>query len=334
MPRDFKAALGEANRVVEEAHGAQATERVRERLRKGSPRRRRVRWGRVAGAAAAMGLAVMGAVSVRAPERSFGRYTVLEGDLGGRVDGALLAVRSGHGVLRDEGLGAELEVSAGTQLRSLDDGVELVTGQLSLDVDHSRARAVPFRVRVSHGAIEVLGTRFVVVQRAGAGEVTLLRGSIRFVADDGQRRVLTPGETLQWPLPAVAVEPAPPPPPPTPIPPVPPLAQPRPKVKPTAPLPVPAPAPALDVGQVLDEVALLRSRGEYEEAVKRLTRALDVPHAPATDERLSFELGSVLGRQLHDAVRACTHWSAHLRRFPDGRYKAEVAQARVELRCP
>ncbi|MBL8919237.1 MAG: FecR domain-containing protein [Myxococcaceae bacterium] len=332
MPRDLKAAITEAQERLEDAHGAQATERVRQRLRGGSRRPRRVRWGRVAGAAAVVALAVVVAGSMREQERTLGRYVVLEGGLSGAVEGAVLTIRDGHGVLRDGALGADLEVSAAASLRPLDDGLEVVAGKVSLDVDHAHPRAAPFRVRVSHGLIEVLGTRFIVVQGELGGEVTLLRGSIRFLADDGQRRLLEPGETLRWPLPPVAAAIEAPAPAPKPAP--------APSTPPRTPRPTAAPVkealgtPPFDVAQFIDELALLRSRGAYEEAVARLTRTLAEGHAPATDERLSFELGSLLGRQLRDAERACAHWREHLRRFPQGRYQADVTQARAELGCP
>jgi transmembrane sensor len=50
-------------------------------------------------------------------------------------------------------------------------------------------------------------------------------------------------------------------------------------------------------------------------------------------ERLSFELGSLLTHQLHDARRACAHWAWHERSFRGGIYRDEVARSRDALKC-
>lgn len=47
---------------------------------------------------------------------------------------------------------------------------------------------------MSHGAIEVYGTRFIVIQRKTNGSVSLQEGSIAFQSTDGQTLKLRPGD--------------------------------------------------------------------------------------------------------------------------------------------
>jgi len=336
MPRrDFNAALGEAAKDLGAGMSDDAARRVRARL-EGGPgrRRRRVRWGRVGGVGAVVALAIVAAVSLRAERlTTLGGFEVAQAsaDLAATASASRVTISAGHCTLRDEALGSELQVEGPARLARLADGVEVASGTVELDVDHGRARPAPFRVRVSHGTIEVLGTRFTVTQREEGGEVTLHRGSIQFRADDGRVRLLSPGESLSWPLPPEAKPEPPAPPPPLPVEPLP--AKPTVTAPPKPPsTPVEAQKP-FDAEALLDRIAVLRSRGQYAEAVTALDEALREHHAPATDERLSFELGAILTRQLHDAPRACAHWRAHRERFPKGRYETEIAQARSELHC-
>ena len=102
--------------------------------------------------------------------------------------------------------------------------------------------------------------------------------------------------------------------------------------RPAAPKPRASEPRVAPVEEVLREVELLRSRGAYEAAVRHLEAALR--HRPrATQELLSFELGSLLTHQLGDARRACAHWEAHQRRYSDGRYAEPVTRARELLGC-
>jgi transmembrane sensor len=317
--RDFEGALSDATRDLGASMPDDVARRLRARVQRG-PARRRVRWERV-GVLVGV-LAVVGAAMLRGSEpRLLGGFTVAQvsADFSARVQTAWVSVSAGQGVLRDESLDCTMELVAPARLRRLSDGVELAAGTLTLDVNHDRPRASPFRVRVSHGDLEVLGTRFTVTQRHDGGEVTLHRGSIRFRDAAGQTRVLSPGQRLSWPLPAElraerpVVAPAP---------------QPKRAREKTAPKPLEAPA-KFDAEALLERIAVLRSRGQYEEAVTALASALQT----RADERLSFELGAILTRQLRDATRACEHWSAHRARFERGRYEREISLARAELRC-
>jgi transmembrane sensor len=93
------------------------------------------------------------------------------------------------------------------------------------------------------------------------------------------------------------------------------------------------PAPVFSSDQVLAQVASLRSRGSFEEAVVVLTRALEESPAGVTQERLGFELGSILSHQLHDGPRACAFWTSYQQQHVGGRYAREVSAARQELGC-
>jgi transmembrane sensor len=327
MPRDFKKAL----EGVGANHSEQADRRLRARLAGGPARPRRVRWARVGGVGALLAVAL-------AVVESLGGFAVIDPsvDLAATAVADVVTLTAGRCVLRDDALGSLMQLGGPVQLRRLSDGVELAAGTVEWDVDHQRARASPFRVRVSHGSIEVLGTQFTVTQRQGSGEVTLHRGSIQFRADDGQVRLLTPGQSLTWPLSPVVTREREPEPEPVPVPTkTPPTLKPNPQrpVIATPQPPEPTVEQPFDAAALLERIAVLRSRGEYEAAVTALTEALTEQHAPATDERLSFELGAILTRQLADAPRACAHWQAHRARFEGGRYEVEIAQARVTLHC-
>src|SRR5262249_3733103 len=187
------------------------------------------------------------------------------------------------------------------------------------------------------GALEVMGTRFQVSQRAQDGEVNLAEGALRFVGADGQQVMLSAGQSLRWPLPAPSPAPAAPP-RPAPVPaPTPPRPPPPPAARPLGPPPAPAAAaapPAEAPEAIFERVAALRTRSRFSEAAAELERALRRPDlAPAARERLDFELGSVLSDHLHDRARACAHWRAHRHEFPAGRYDREIDRVERRLGC-
>jgi transmembrane sensor len=155
-----------------------------------------------------------------------------------------------------------------------------------------------------------------VEQDVASGKVTLFEGTIRFTATDGRQRTLDGTGELSWPLPPDVPPPAPLPPPPSP-----------------PPAPVRTPISYADAEQLLQQVDLLRSRGDYEEAVRYLESGLKAELHASTRERFSYELGAILSYQLHDASRGCPHWSHHLRQFRRGRYDPEVHKAMGQLGC-
>jgi len=205
-------------------------------------------------------------------------------------------------------------------------------GELLVTVAKRTAGEDAVRLQVSHGWIEILGTRFTVEQRADGGRVTLHEGSIRFIAPETER-TLKPGQVLEWPLARTAEAQTDPPVPaavPEPVPPAPPKTK-RPAAK--SPRVEPAVIRETDARWLLEEVELLRSRGEYVEAVRLLDKGLDGLVSPATRERFSFELGSILTYQQSNATRACAHWTSHRRTFPAGRYEREIRSAMETAQC-
>jgi hypothetical protein len=106
--------------------------------------------------------------------------------------------------------------------------------------------------------------------------------------------------------------------------------------RPRVPEPVPSPTVAEEIQRVdalLERIAVLRSRGRYEEAVGELEQAMQGRLRSTTRERLSFEQGAILTYQMGATERACAHWRVHLLRFPQGRYAQEVREALAHLGC-
>lgn len=279
-----------------------------------------------------------------------------------RGDGAV-EVDAGEGNLVDRASGIALRVEGSARLRRERSGVRVERGTFHIEVQHRAPGQSPAVVFVTGGAIEVMGTRFTVVESGAGGTVTLHDGAIRFRWDDGTLQQLRPGESLQWPrrspsaspqsslgagpagalraeelspsgAPTRALSPSgeagsgdtarsPPA-----------LAgvdlrdSPR---SPSHPARATAP-PSARAGSLLDEADLLRSRGDYEAAAQLLREGLH-SQPEATRERLSFELGALLSHQLHAPAQACAHWRWHLSQFGAGRYAAEVARERKTLGC-
>ncbi len=223
-------------------------------------------------------------------------------------------------------------------------GVRMVEGVARFSVQRRAPGEPEVVVQVSHGRIEVLGTEFTVTQRSDGGEVTLHEGSIRFRAEGGAEVLLSPGETLRWPLPVVAER--------APLP-LPIEDEPSPEQAPvpeTGPETVPEtgperpqvvqrraprqPAPAFDVGAVIESVEVFRRQGRFEEAAGELEKALRRSLPDATAERLSYELGDILTWQLRDKEAACAVWAEHRARHgSESRYAQEIARAERTLGC-
>lgn len=290
---------------------ADADDRLRERLfRKQAPG---FRWWLPAAATAAA-LTVTLVICWPARDTAIGGFEVHPAP-GARAEltaAGTVKAQAGSATLTDVAQQAELQLRAGAEVSRLGTGARVHRGMVRFDVVHTGKRAAAYQVEVSDGVIDVLGTAFSIEQREGGGSVALERGSIRFRGADGREVLLAPGESLEWPLPS-------------------PPAQ-GPADEPAAPVAQKAPArePALSSEAALEKVAVLRSRGRYEEAVAVLTRTLEQPGLSAsTRDRLRFEIGSILTHQLRDPVRACAWWSAH----PSQRYGVEVDAAVQLLGC-
>jgi transmembrane sensor len=220
--------------------------------------------------------------------------------------------------------GVEVIASEGARLERSAERIKVLWGEVTFIVAKREAGEAPVRVEVSHGVIEVVGTRFTVRQRDDGGDVTLHEGIIRFGSVE-----LTAGQSLSWPLrPRAEVVELPPPPAPEP------MTEPR----PTSPRKPrlhrePAVIHETDAAWLLDEVEVLRSRGEYGEAVRLLDKGIAGLVSKSTRERFSFELGSILTRQQSDAAAACRHWAKHKADFPKGRYAQQVQSAEEHAKC-
>jgi hypothetical protein len=342
--RDFKRAVFEARaELAKVAMPDAAAARVWRRIREPAPRVALGRIGLLLAAAAGAGALAAAAVHLRrAPvvaELPEGFEAVrLSADLkwqaAPEVARDVVAVRAGTATLRVRAWG-RVTLGAGTRLRRVPDGVELLGGAADFEVDKRPAAAGSTNVRVAEGSIEITGTRFSVVEGPGGGAARLAEGAIRFHAPDGRTVTLAPGQSVTWPLPPED-EPAPPPslspsPPPSLSP------SPLPSTAPAAPLAARGPArprdEALEADAVVDRIAALRAQGRYGALADELGAVLARTRRPLTRERLSFELGAVLSFHLPDGARACAHWDDHQRAYPAGHYAEEVAEARRILGC-
>jgi transmembrane sensor len=310
----------------------------------GGPRRSRAPLF-VAAAATLVIVAVLAVFKLSAPSQ-LGEFQVAREseDLRAQVRGGLVEIERGAATLVDPPTGVTLETSGPVALRREPSGVRVVRGRTNIAVQKRAPGAAPVTILVSHGAIQVLGTAFTVVQGASGGSVLLHEGRIQFRSTGNVVLDLRPGEQLTWPLaaPSAPVSPAPqqsaav-----TPSPPEKTARQPSPQA-PIAAAPSTSPTGSPSAAQVapsassteelLDRVEALRGRHQFEAAAREL--ALGIPSQPrAMRERLSFELGSLLTHQIHDRRRACAHWAAHERNFQGGRYREEVARSRRALAC-
>jgi hypothetical protein len=217
--------------------------------------------------------------------------------------------------------GDDWRLKAGTAVARLDDGARVVDGQVRFRV---RPRSGgQFRVQVSHGEVRVIGTVFVVEQRAGRGFVAVSEGVIEFVWSDGARERVGAGQTLRWPR-----EPKPEPPPT--------------RASANAPSQKPAPADAgktasgktnaadpEDMDQTMERLLQLRSQKRYAEAAALLEKAMGSGAlSPAQQERFSYELGLALEA---GGKSACAHWKKHVKRFGSARHAGALTR-RLE-RC-
>ena len=206
-------------------------------------------------------------------------------------------------------------------------GIRIKSGQLLFDVDTVAAGEEPVTVAVSHGVIEVLGTRFIVDQRADGGHVDLFEGAIAFRAADGSVTQIGPGQRYRWGAPdalAMAEEPA---------------ADAEPEAVPTkATRPgrtrrAKGPSRAERAAAIIERVDALRAEHRYREAVAQLRAALDQRWDRRTAEVLSYELGEILHRHLGERQAACDHLDRHVERFGPGRYAEAIDRTLAKLQC-
>lgn len=212
------------------------------------------------------------------------------------------------------GEGVTLHASVPSTIALDGDRLRLVAGELELDVD---PRTRPLHVLAGARDIEVIGTRFVVHQRDEGGWVALLEGRIRLHGLAREPVMLMPGDRHGWSTPRTSDAPA-----------TTPAPAPRPRAR-------ARPRDAADEGlaSLLDEVAALRRAGRFADAVARLRDADTSRWSSRAQQLVSYEIGTLLERQLGDRAAACAHWRAHASRHPDGRHAEAVEAALARLAC-
>ena len=234
-----------------------------------------------------------------------------------------------------------LQLENGARVRREGTGLRVKSGRVMFKVTHRNDSARRFRVWVSDGAIEVVGTKFVVEQEVAGGNVEVTEGRVRFLAKDGSSREVGAGESLRWPFPVGSDAAA---------------------TGNASPTPIDLPS-ADDVNTFegkshedrhgsrtsghrnedlsgdrlktfLHEIDSLRSQQRYEKAVDRLRQALRQVQNREIAEELSFEAGSLLTFQIQKTGEACRHWALHKREFRETpRYDAAIQRAEERLGC-
>ncbi|MCH9687296.1 MAG: FecR domain-containing protein [Deltaproteobacteria bacterium] len=208
-----------------------------------------------------------------------------------------------------QGQGVRLTAVLETQLQWTTDRIELQSGELIFDVDPRPER--PLHVVVGALDVEVVGTRFI-VHGGEPAWISVLEGHVRVRASGGPPQDLLRGQRFEQPRPE-------PPPTTTPTPS-------RRRTEPRAPRNV-----GLDA--CLEQVAKLRREGSYREAVQRLRDQDQRGWTARARQLISYEIGTLLERQIGDAPAACAHWSEHQRRYPKGRHAQIVSRALTRLGC-
>jgi hypothetical protein len=211
--------------------------------------------------------------------------------------------------------GDEWLLRGGAELARTPAGSQVNKGKVRFRVRPRARTDAPFRVRVSHGEVRVIGTVFEVSQQDGRGWVTVSEGVIEFLWHDGARERVAAGQTLHWPRRTPAPQPA---------------VLPAPDTAADAGTPgrgVPGAQPDLD--RVLDRLLQLQSQKRLGEAVELLRGTLvarGLSHLQR--ERISYELGLALEA---DGRSSCPHWLRHVERFGSQRH-GQVLSERLE-RC-
>ena len=197
-----------------------------------------------------------------------------------------------------------MDAWSSTRIARVDDGVRVLEGELLFAVEPVAPGARRVRVEVAGGAIEVIGTRFAVVQHGDEGHVDLLEGAIAFVDLQGTTHAVEPGQRLRWSQRAVVVTPRAP-------------VRGKPSATPTS--------DKLDA--TLEQVAALRRASRWADAIALLHRARRELKDGAAAEILSYEEGTLRAHQ-DDAPAMCAYWRGHVARFGEG---VHAPSARAQL---
>ncbi len=204
--------------------------------------------------------------------------------------------------------------------------VQVRSGKVLFEVETVPRGEPAVEVSVSHGTIEVIGTRFAVEQKDGGGHVDLLEGKIRFHHPEGRVEEVLPGQRLSWgetsvPAPSASQDPP-------------------------EPVGVSDPEQAIEpdrrrgrgrgtdaqAAEIIERVTELRAEKRFGAAITELRRALRRSWDGRTAQVLSYELGELL-RASEDPLGACEHFVAHQRKYPKGRYTSAVDRVLERLEC-
>ena len=306
------------DRRLREAAQRGATPSLLQRAQRRRERGPRRAWIGVAAAAAALLLGV--AMWPREPARSVPSCATA------LADGFLqLSAGCEAQALNDQ---VEIEARSAAMMRVTGGNLYVELGTVELDVD---APSGPIHVVTKGGVIEVIGTRFVVAQGDRSGHVEMLDGAIRFHALDGTVTLLGAGERLVWPPPRFAARP--PAPAATPATPAAPArsdaeasaAQRRPQLETRKPKAKPKPT--------LADLSALRAQGRYHEALRIAEALLRRTSSRRTRQVIHYEAGTIIQDLIRDASWACRYWNEHRRRYPNGRYAADVDRRRARMGC-
>lgn len=218
------------------------------------------------------------------------------------------------------GDGVRISALIGSRYEWATDRVELLAGELLFEVESRPGH--PLLVIVGEAAIEVIGTRFVVHREPTRGWISLLEGQVRVRVGEQAAVDVRVGEQLEWspPEPSVEIDPAP---------------DPAPATAPATAPDLASVRPAQDQGlaELLEEVAGLRRRGEYQAAVDRLRAGERKDWSARARQLVSYEIGTLLERQLQDFDAACRHWETHLQRHKDARHQAIIERSMARMDC-
>jgi len=206
--------------------------------------------------------------------------------------------------------------------------VAVTSGKVLFEVEDVPHDEAPVQVRVSHGHIEVVGTRFAVEQQPEGGHVDLLEGKIRFHHADGEVEDVLPGQRLSWGAPdGVRLE--------GPAEPIAEAAVELPDADDATPPPrkrTRARGTDAQAAAVIERVTELRAAKRYGAAITELRRALRRNWDRRTAQVLSYELGELL-RAAEDTLGACEHFANHQAKYPSGRYDRAVERVLDRLDC-
>lgn len=209
--------------------------------------------------------------------------------------------------------------------------VHVRSGKVFFEVEKVPRGESAVEVGVSHGTIEVIGTRFAVEQQDAGGHVDLLEGKIRFHHRDGRVEDVLPGQRLSWGDPALEIARAE-------------SELATALVEPPGAESVVEPVVEPDrrrsrargtdaqAAAIIERVTELRANKRFGAAITELRRALRRSWDGRTAQVLSYELGELL-RAAEDPLGACEHFVGHQRKYPKGRYASAVDRVLERLDC-